>query len=61
MYGKTGKDHPAHGNKLSEETKQKMSESAKKRPTIKCPHCGKEGKKPAMMSRHFNNCKFKTP
>jgi len=51
------------GKPKSEEQKKKMSEAAKKRlknqPTVKCPHCGKEGKGSAMKQWHFDNCKFK--
>lgn len=45
----------------SEESRIKRSKtmSGKPKPTVKCPHCGKEGGKPAMMKHHFDNCKFK--
>jgi hypothetical protein len=56
--------------KYSEETKQKMSESAKKpkseetklrmrKPKIKstCPHCGKTGGHGGMVRYHYDNCK----
>jgi hypothetical protein len=45
----------------SKESCEKRSKtmSGKPKPTVKCPHCGKEGGKPAMMKHHFDNCKFK--
>jgi hypothetical protein len=47
----------------SEEQKEKMSESAKKRWTemeiVKCLYCGKEGKIVTMKRYHFEKCKFK--
>ena len=42
---------------FSDETKQKMSESALKREKVKCPHCGKEGSSGNMNRWHFDNCK----
>ena len=47
------------GRKLSEETKQKMSESKRgiPKPKLTCPHCGKTGGAPVMKRHHFNNCK----
>jgi len=49
------------GKKLSEETKQKMRESAKNVILIDyiCPFCGKEGKGNSMLLWHFENCKLK--
>jgi len=49
------------GTKKSEETRRKISKAMKGRtyPTVKCPHCGKEGKGGAMTRYHFNNCKEK--
>jgi len=54
-----------YGQTFSEESKQKMSESAKRRGnnftgnvvSVKCPHCKKEGQKNAMLRWHFDNCK----
>jgi hypothetical protein len=45
--------------KVSEETKKKMSVSANRNPKQKvtCPICNKSGGKPAMMRYHFDNCK----
>jgi len=47
------------GKKLSEETRQKMSEAKKgvPKPKLTCPHCGKNGGAPQMKRHHFNNCK----
>ena len=47
------------GKKASQETKNKMSESAKKviRKEHICPHCNKKGKGNAMKQWHFDNCK----
>jgi hypothetical protein len=49
------------GKKRSAETKLKMSNSQKglKKPTVACPHCGKEGSKANMVRYHFDNCKKK--
>lgn len=41
----------------SEETKKKMSEAAKNRLPVKCPHCEKEGDIRNMKRWHFDNCK----
>lgn len=62
------------GLKKSENHKKKISESLKKynenldkgnhptrgkrKPTVKCPHCGKVGSKSVMPRWHFDNCKF---
>jgi 5-methylcytosine-specific restriction endonuclease McrA len=47
-----------HGKKLDDDVKKKISEGLKRRPTLTCPHCGKEGK--ANMTRyHFDKCKEK--
>lgn len=50
--GKTGGHH-------SDETIQKMRNSAPKSPKliVECPHCKIKGGKPAMTRFHFNNCK----
>lgn len=40
----------------SEETKRKISESAKATSPITCPHCGKIGSPSNMKRWHFNNC-----
>jgi len=54
-----GENHHCFGKKCNEETKKKLSEKAKNRPKIKCPHCGKIGATSQMKRWHFNNCKFK--
>ena len=61
MYGKSPHNKGKKGNKLSTETKQKMSETRKGKPDLSfiCPHCNKEGKSSAMFRWHFDNCKFK--
>lgn len=50
------------GKKKSADTKQKMSlaRKGKKKPTVICPHCGKEGASGNMTRYHFNNCKNNT-
>lgn len=52
-------NHPRLGRKHSEESKNKMSESAKNRPIFKCPHCSKESRSGVMKYWHFDNCKHK--
>jgi hypothetical protein len=49
------------GHHVSDETKRKMSEKkkGKKRPTIICPICNKEGGVNNMSRYHFDNCKYK--
>ena len=42
---------------LSLETRDKMSKSAKARPALTCPHCGKVGKVPGIRKHHFEFCK----
>jgi len=50
------------GKPKSVETKARMSEArkGKKKPTVICPHCNKEGASGNMTRYHFNNCKNKT-
>lgn len=43
------------GERVSEETRKKMSAGAKNRPESTCPHCGKTGRT-AMKHNHFDNC-----
>ena len=43
---------------LSAETIKKMSESGKNKPTITCPHCGKNGRSPGMYRHHFERCRM---
>jgi len=42
---------------LSIETRNLMSKSAKERPAVTCPHCGKVGKAPGIRRHHFEYCK----
>jgi len=42
---------------LSDKTLLRMSESAKGRPPLTCPHCGKVGKVPGIRRHHFEYCK----
>lgn len=42
---------------LSKETRRKMSISAKARPALTCPHCGKVGKVPGIRRHHFEYCR----
>ena len=42
---------------FTEEYRKKLSDNAKNRPIVKCPHCGKEGVHNSMQRWHFNNCK----
>ena len=48
------------GRKLTNETKQLISERAKNRKHIKCPYCKKSGPTPQMKRWHFKNCKHRT-
>lgn len=41
---------------FSDETRAKMSESAKRKERIECPHCGKTGLVGNMNRWHFDNC-----
>lgn len=47
------------GSKRSEETKIKMSLTAKSKPIVTCPHCEFSGKGSSMKRWHFDNCKLK--
>jgi len=38
--------------------KRKAKQTGVVKPTVCCPHCGKEGGKPAMVRHHFDNCKL---
>jgi len=63
MYGKKrdklfGENNYNFGNKMSEESKNKMRETIKNKPTLMCPHCKKEGKSSVFKRWHFDNCKF---
>jgi hypothetical protein len=56
---KLGSNNPSYGKTPSKETKEKLRQAIKEgwnRPTLTCPHCGKQGK--VNMTRfHFDNCK----
>jgi len=57
---KTDKAHEAvRGHTKSEEIKNNMSESWKKRPVLICPHCAYESRYNIIYKHHFNNCKSK--
>ncbi len=47
------------GKKVSKETREKLKLCQKniKKEIVICPHCLKQGGKPAMYRHHFNNCK----
>lgn len=53
------------GKKMSDESKEKMKEAAKKRweksrkVVATCPHCGKSGVEQSLKRWHFNNCRYK--
>ena len=72
MKGRLGPEHPSfgkpHKNKgksLTEimgadcatQTKERLSESAKNREKLTCPHCGKTGHPGNMKRWHFDKCK----
>jgi hypothetical protein len=64
MYGKTGEMNHFFGKTHTEETKEKIRESNKKRKGIKqkvlkCPHCELEGGSSCMKRYHFDKCKKK--
>jgi hypothetical protein len=48
------------GHKLTETTKEKLSQKAKNRSTVKCSKCEKTGPIPQMKRWHFDNCKEKS-
>lgn len=47
------------GSKRSKETCELLSQKARNRERVECPHCGMKGAKPQMGRWHFNNCKEK--
>jgi len=54
-----GEKNSFFGKTHSEETRKHLSERAKNRVKMECPHCGKEAT-PGMAKRwHFDNCKLK--
>lgn len=59
---KQGENHPQYGKERTAEERAKISKGIKERwsrPTLTCPHCGKQGKV-GMTRWHFNNCKSLT-
>lgn len=42
---------------FNEAYRKKLSDSAKTRPQVQCPHCGKTGVRNSMIRWHFDNCK----
>jgi hypothetical protein len=57
---KQGSNHPQYGKERTEEERKKISEGIKEgwnRPTLTCPHCGKQGQQ-NMTRWHFDNCKL---
>lgn len=50
---------PMSGKSHSEESRSRMSESAKNRSPIICPHCQKAGYSGVMYRWHFDNCRNK--
>ena len=54
---RTGEGNPMFGKNHSEDTKQKMRESALNKPKVTCPHCNKIGSSHNMVRWHFDNCK----
>lgn len=55
----SGKNNSFYGKTHSDEMKKILSEKAKNREKLECPHCLKKAT-PAMAKRwHFDNCKFK--
>lgn len=58
---KQGEKHPQYGKERTKEERAKISKGIKKgwnRPTLTCPHCGKQGKV-GMTRWHFDNCRSK--
>jgi hypothetical protein len=59
---KKGNKHPQYGKERTEEERAKIAKGIKEswsRPTLTCPHCGKQGKV-GMTRWHFANCKLLT-
>lgn len=45
------------GKEKSDSQKANMAEAARRRPRLRCPHCGKEGQVQGMKRYHMDNCK----
>ena len=58
MFGvrRFGESSPHYGHKHSDEAKAKISEKAKNRPRLTCPHCQKECVVSNAKRHHFDNC-----
>lgn len=57
---KQGEKHPQYGKERTKEERAKIAQGIKagwSRPTLTCPHCGKQGKV-GMTRWHFDNCKL---
>lgn len=57
---KQGKNNPQYGKERTEDERNRIAKSIKEgwsRPTLTCPHCGKQGKV-GMTRWHFANCKY---
>lgn len=58
-WDRQGEKHHQFGKERTQEERKKISEGIKanwNRPTLTCPHCGKQGKV-GMTRWHFDNCK----
>ena len=55
-----GENNPYFGKQHSEETRAKMRAAHAARPSVTCPHCGKECHQNTMKRWHFDNCRSKT-
>lgn len=57
----SGKNNPMFGKTHSTESKQKMSDAKKDKPSrqVECPYCKKAGAARIMPRYHFDNCKYK--
>lgn len=44
---------------FNEEYRQKLSDTAKTRPQVQCPYCGKVGVRNSMIRWHFDKCKWR--
>lgn len=49
-----------HCKPRTDETKSKISETLKNKPTAVCQYCGKIGKEYQLRKHHFENCKYKS-
>jgi hypothetical protein len=57
---KTGQNNPQYGKERTDEERMRISKGIKEgwsRPTLTCPHCGKQGKV-GMTRWHFDQCKL---